>query len=319
MPTSTQLPVHEHPYMRPTCEPAAPQCSTYRRGQTPNAAFLSQVVVVVFAPFGNEIIEVLRRGPDEHHSFDFVSQCVGRIGAILETCVRIRVPGVTGVLGSQGNPQIAQVLHNHQKEEMGIQREELRMQKGELQIQKGLQMQSEELKIQLDAVEAKTWGKQAKLEPRSRTQEAKLIEAKINYIDSNYRSGRAKWVRLVPRLPLITVAVNCCVRTPSRSISQIRLGAMSQVQPPADTWRRRRDPFGDRQNKIFWLRVMPRLTANGFSAWVSIDGVELPQYGVETADIDGVKTASCWIPSKVDKTFEIGWSVPSWDPKQLAS
>ncbi|KAF8881337.1 hypothetical protein BD779DRAFT_1675476 [Infundibulicybe gibba] len=46
---------------------------------------------------------------------------------------------------------------------------------------------------------------------------------------------------------------------------------------------------------------MTASTTDEFSAWVSIDGVRLPQYGVETTVIKGVKTVSCWIASEVDK------------------
>ncbi|KAF8881336.1 hypothetical protein BD779DRAFT_1546476 [Infundibulicybe gibba] len=57
-------------------------------------------------------------------------------------------------------------------------------------------------------------------------------------------------------------------------------------------------------------------TTDGFSAWVSIDGVKLPRYGGKTTVTKGVKTVSCWIASEADKAFEVGWSVPEY-PEQL--
>lgn len=36
-----------------------------------------------------------------------------------------------------------------------------------------------------------------------------------------------------------------------------------------------------------------------FSAWVTVDGVELPQYAVEYSE--GEKKAMCWIPSEAGK------------------
>lgn len=41
------------------------------------------------------------------------------------------------------------------------------------------------------------------------------------------------------------------------------------------------------------------LTIDEFSAWVTVDGVELSQYSVEQSTDD--RTATCWIASQVDK------------------
>ncbi|KAF8875506.1 hypothetical protein BD779DRAFT_1563340 [Infundibulicybe gibba] len=57
---------------------------------------------------------------------------------------------------------------------------------------------------------------------------------------------------------------------------------------------------------------MPELIVDGFSAWVSIDGVKLPPYGVETTTVKGVKMVTGWIASKVDKAFEVGYSIPAY-------
>ncbi|KAF9493311.1 hypothetical protein BDN71DRAFT_1450438 [Pleurotus eryngii] len=42
-----------------------------------------------------------------------------------------------------------------------------------------------------------------------------------------------------------------------------------------------------------------------FSAWVTIDGEETPEYNVEISD-DGTET-TCWIASQVNKPFEVHW------------
>ncbi|KAF4596139.1 hypothetical protein EYR40_008175 [Pleurotus pulmonarius] len=44
-----------------------------------------------------------------------------------------------------------------------------------------------------------------------------------------------------------------------------------------------------------------------FTAWVTIDGEETPEYNVEISD-DG-KEATCWIASQVNKPFEVHWRV----------
>ncbi|KAF8895969.1 hypothetical protein BD779DRAFT_552958 [Infundibulicybe gibba] len=55
------------------------------------------------------------------------------------------------------------------------------------------------------------------------------------------------------------------------------------------------------------------LTAQGFSAWVSVDGVELPQYAVESRDAAGVKeTVTCYIPSEANKEFAVYWTSPPY-------
>ncbi|KAF8869140.1 hypothetical protein BD779DRAFT_781418 [Infundibulicybe gibba] len=51
-------------------------------------------------------------------------------------------------------------------------------------------------------------------------------------------------------------------------------------------------------------------TIDGFSAWVTIDGVKLPTYGVETT-VDRDEMISCWIESEPGKAFEVGYSVPA--------
>ncbi|KAJ7782349.1 hypothetical protein DFH07DRAFT_790351 [Mycena maculata] len=44
--------------------------------------------------------------------------------------------------------------------------------------------------------------------------------------------------------------------------------------------------------------------SNGFSAWVSIEGVKAEEFDVQTVD----KTTTCWIPSEVGKRFSVHWS-----------
>jgi len=48
------------------------------------------------------------------------------------------------------------------------------------------------------------------------------------------------------------------------------------------------------------------LQLGSFSAWISVDNVELEQYGLEIS-ADG-KQASCWIPSEAGKEFCVEWS-----------
>ncbi|KAK7471250.1 hypothetical protein VKT23_002657 [Stygiomarasmius scandens] len=45
------------------------------------------------------------------------------------------------------------------------------------------------------------------------------------------------------------------------------------------------------------------LQVGNFSAWISVDGVELTQYSVEKKDSE----ASCWIASEVGKNFSVRW------------
>ncbi|KIJ54699.1 hypothetical protein M422DRAFT_774954 [Sphaerobolus stellatus SS14] len=54
------------------------------------------------------------------------------------------------------------------------------------------------------------------------------------------------------------------------------------------------------------------LTQSGWSAWISVDGKELPQYAVRVEeepgsppDIPKFYTVSCWIPSQIGKEFAI--------------
>ncbi|KAG6832646.1 hypothetical protein H0H87_001019 [Tephrocybe sp. NHM501043] len=44
---------------------------------------------------------------------------------------------------------------------------------------------------------------------------------------------------------------------------------------------------------------------NGFTAWVTVDDQELPQYGLEV-NLDA-KRAVCWIPSQAGKAFTVCW------------
>ncbi|KAJ7451853.1 hypothetical protein B0H11DRAFT_2201588 [Mycena galericulata] len=48
------------------------------------------------------------------------------------------------------------------------------------------------------------------------------------------------------------------------------------------------------------------LQSQDFSAWVTIEGVEAPEYGVETSE--NQQEISCWIPSEVGKKFCVHWS-----------
>ncbi|KAJ7141251.1 hypothetical protein C8R44DRAFT_763064 [Mycena epipterygia] len=45
--------------------------------------------------------------------------------------------------------------------------------------------------------------------------------------------------------------------------------------------------------------------ANGFSAWIEIDGVETTEYTTEIFDTH--RTITCWIPSRVGQTFSVCW------------
>lgn len=40
--------------------------------------------------------------------------------------------------------------------------------------------------------------------------------------------------------------------------------------------------------------------ANGFSAWIDIEGVKAEEYSVESMD-NGTKLTSCWVASEVGK------------------
>jgi hypothetical protein len=55
--------------------------------------------------------------------------------------------------------------------------------------------------------------------------------------------------------------------------------------------------------------LSPMLQLGNLSAWITVDGKELKEYGVEISD-DG-KEATCWIPSKVGQVrstlFEYFW------------
>ncbi|KAJ7282753.1 hypothetical protein C8J57DRAFT_50958 [Mycena rebaudengoi] len=46
--------------------------------------------------------------------------------------------------------------------------------------------------------------------------------------------------------------------------------------------------------------------SQGFSAWISIDGVRSSEFDVQ--DSDSSRTVSCWIPSEVGKKFSVHWS-----------
>ncbi|KAF8199826.1 hypothetical protein K438DRAFT_1966188 [Mycena galopus ATCC 62051] len=47
-----------------------------------------------------------------------------------------------------------------------------------------------------------------------------------------------------------------------------------------------------------------------FSAWVSIDGTEAPEYGVEIAEDQ--KSVTCWIASELGKKFSVDWTNKSY-------
>ncbi|KAJ7267542.1 hypothetical protein B0H12DRAFT_114284 [Mycena haematopus] len=47
------------------------------------------------------------------------------------------------------------------------------------------------------------------------------------------------------------------------------------------------------------------LQCKGFAAWVSIDGTEAPEYGVEISEDQ--KSVTCWIPSELGKKFSVNW------------
>ncbi|KIJ98149.1 hypothetical protein K443DRAFT_681020 [Laccaria amethystina LaAM-08-1] len=51
------------------------------------------------------------------------------------------------------------------------------------------------------------------------------------------------------------------------------------------------------------------LQLGNLSAWITVDGKELKEYGVEISD-DG-KEATCWIPSKVGQQFVVNWKYTS--------
>ncbi|KAJ7354660.1 hypothetical protein DFH08DRAFT_738811 [Mycena albidolilacea] len=48
------------------------------------------------------------------------------------------------------------------------------------------------------------------------------------------------------------------------------------------------------------------LQAKGFDAWVTIDGVEAPEYNVEVSE--NQQEVNCWIPSEVGKKFVVHWT-----------
>ncbi|KAJ7782348.1 hypothetical protein DFH07DRAFT_790347 [Mycena maculata] len=48
------------------------------------------------------------------------------------------------------------------------------------------------------------------------------------------------------------------------------------------------------------------LQSKDFSAWISIEGVDAPEYGVEISE--NQEELSCWIPSEVGKKFTVHWS-----------
>ncbi|KAJ7661651.1 hypothetical protein B0H17DRAFT_1212207 [Mycena rosella] len=47
------------------------------------------------------------------------------------------------------------------------------------------------------------------------------------------------------------------------------------------------------------------LQANGFSAWIEIDGILAAEYSLEFYEPE--RTITCWIPSQVGKTFSVCW------------
>ncbi|KAJ7680819.1 hypothetical protein DFH06DRAFT_1077812 [Mycena polygramma] len=50
---------------------------------------------------------------------------------------------------------------------------------------------------------------------------------------------------------------------------------------------------------------MPRLIANGFEAWITIEGEEVEQYEPKTVEYPTGQT--CWIASQINKGFSIHW------------
>ncbi|KAF7305834.1 hypothetical protein HMN09_00737400 [Mycena chlorophos] len=50
---------------------------------------------------------------------------------------------------------------------------------------------------------------------------------------------------------------------------------------------------------------------NGFSGWISIDDNPVTEYAIEVDEAR--KTASCWIPSEVGKTFSVQWNNLSYN------
>ncbi|KAJ4473189.1 hypothetical protein C8R41DRAFT_581310 [Lentinula lateritia] len=51
------------------------------------------------------------------------------------------------------------------------------------------------------------------------------------------------------------------------------------------------------------------LTFQGFSAWIEVDGSELPIFDVK----ENGKEVTCWIPSESDKNFSVKWSTGQRD------
>ncbi|KAJ7141255.1 hypothetical protein C8R44DRAFT_866887 [Mycena epipterygia] len=47
-----------------------------------------------------------------------------------------------------------------------------------------------------------------------------------------------------------------------------------------------------------------------FSAWISIDGTEAAEYGIETSEDE--KTVTCWIASELGKKFSVNWTNASF-------
>ncbi|KAJ7019997.1 hypothetical protein C8F04DRAFT_1145798 [Mycena alexandri] len=48
------------------------------------------------------------------------------------------------------------------------------------------------------------------------------------------------------------------------------------------------------------------LRSKDFSAWVAIEGVKVPEYGVEVSE--NGQDITCWIPSEVGKKFSVNWT-----------
>ncbi|KAJ6498899.1 hypothetical protein C8R45DRAFT_1093188 [Mycena sanguinolenta] len=48
-----------------------------------------------------------------------------------------------------------------------------------------------------------------------------------------------------------------------------------------------------------------------FAAWVCIDGIVVPEYGIEVSDDQ--KSVTCWIPSQLGKKFSVHWKNMSYD------
>ncbi|KAJ7141250.1 hypothetical protein C8R44DRAFT_763059 [Mycena epipterygia] len=48
------------------------------------------------------------------------------------------------------------------------------------------------------------------------------------------------------------------------------------------------------------------LTSAEFSAWITVDGVEAPEYNIEVSE--NQQGFSCWIPSEVGKKFAVHWT-----------